>query len=218
MRPENYNPLTLIEPNIDTLSLSLIPENSRVLDLGCNSGYLGNVMRRELGCTVIGVERNKKLATSAKKLLKNVIIGDIENSSTLRKIAQNGPYDLIFASAVLEHLVHPEANVRTLSKQLKRGGSFIITLPNIVHWTARLAILRGNFAYQDAGLFDRTHLHFYTLESARAFLRNCQLNSVHEDFEFFGPKLLSSLFRSFPALFAYQFVFKAKPNAHAHRK
>lgn len=211
MRSFKYNPLKLDKANIDTLSLGLVGAKSRVLELGCSSGYLGNIMRKDLGCTVIGVEKDAKAARLAKKYLNKVIVGDIENTNIFAQITKNGPYDLVFTSAILEHLVNPQKAVLKLSKLLKKSGSFIITLPNIAHWTARKSILFGSFDYQNSGLFDKTHLHFYTLKSARDFLKKCNLNILKEDYEFFGPKFLSPLFRLFPNLFAYQFVFKAKP-------
>ena len=42
-----------------------------------------------------------------------------------------------------------------------------MSVPNIAHWTARRALLRGRFDYADYGLFDRTHLRFFTRASAR---------------------------------------------------
>jgi hypothetical protein len=45
-------------------------------------------------------------------------------------------------------------------------GTAIVSLPNIAHWTARRALLRGRFDYADFGLFDRTHLRFFTRASA----------------------------------------------------
>ena len=43
----------------------------------------------------------------------------------------------------------------------------MLSVPNIGHWTARRALLRGRFPYAAHGLFDRTHLRFFTRASAR---------------------------------------------------
>ena len=126
-------------------------------------------------------------------------------------ITKQGPYDIIFASAIFEHLIHSEIVLRKLSLLLRKDGFFVITLPNIAHYTARLSILRGHFDYQNGGIFDKTHLHFYTLKTAREFLKKNNLTMVKEDYEFFGPRPLSFLFKYFPNIFAYQFVFKAVP-------
>jgi hypothetical protein len=42
----------------------------------------------------------------------------------------------------------------------------------------RLALLQGRFEYSDIGLLDRTHLHFYTLETVRELLTKAGLAIV----------------------------------------
>ena len=209
MRRGNYNPLKLKTPNADTLSLRLITKGSKVLELGCSTGYLGKVMKKDLYCKVIGVEINSKMAKRAATFLDKVIDGDIEDEKVLLQIKKEGPYDVVFASAILEHLVYPKKILKKLTPLLKKSGYFVITLPNIAHYTARFSILAGNFNYQDAGLFDKTHLHFYTLSTARELLTAVGLKITQEDYEFFGPKPLSILFRHLPTLFAYQIVLEA---------
>lgn len=216
-RKKNYNPLHATSPNnIDRLSLQLVERNSTVLELGSSSGYLGTVMRQKLHCKVIGVELDKKAGTIARKSLNHVIIGNIEDQKTLIQIQKNGPYDTIFASAIFEHLVDPDGIIKKLSRMLTKNGFFVVTLPNITHYTARLSILQGNFEYTNGGIFDKTHLHFYTLKTAREFLEKNNLKIIKEEIEFFGPRPFSFLFKFLPNLFAYQVVFKAESQKYEH--
>ena len=46
----------------------------------------------------------------------------------------------------------------------------VVSVPNVANITVRLALLFGRFDYTDRGILDRTHLHFYTRRTARAFL------------------------------------------------
>ena len=39
-------------------------------------------------------------------------------------------------------------------------------MPNVAHWSLVTGLLQGKWDYQDAGLLDRTHLRFFTLDSA----------------------------------------------------
>ncbi len=212
---------------IDDLSIHLVKKNSKVLDLGCNKGNLGKIMTKRLNSKVIGVEINKKNAQLAKTKLEKVIVGNIENKTIQSEIIKNGPYDVIFASAIIEHLVNPSLTIKLLNKSLKSNGFWIITLPNIAHWSARLLILSGNFEYQESGIFDKTHLHFYTFKSAYEFLiQDCNLNIISFDYELtkipilnrffsllpiYGPWTQSLICRRFPNFFAYQFIFKGQP-------
>lgn len=217
-RTKNYNPLKLPYINADVLTFRLIPEKSKVLDVGCGSGYLGKVMQEELGCTVTGVELDNSAGHKAQRYLNHVIIGNIEDPVTLNQIEQRGPYNIIFASAVFEHLVDPSFVIQKLSQVIAKNGFFIITLPNIAHYTVRFSLLTGHFDYTDSGILDRTHLHFYTQETARALFKNNGLTIVHEDIELFGPKPLSFLFKLCPGFFGYQFVFKAVPKKYEYKE
>lgn len=216
-RPNNYNPLESPRINVDTITLGLIPPKSTVLDVGCGGGYLGKIMQQKLFCKVTGVEINSQDGKIAKKNLHHVIVGNIEDNTIIRKIKTHGPYDIIFASAVFEHLLNPNLTIQKLSNLLAKNGFFIITLPNIAHYTARLSHLRGNFQYTDSGIFDKTHLHFYTQKTSRELLEKNNLKIVDEDFEFFGPRPLSLFFKYLPNLFAYQFIYKSIPKKYDYK-
>jgi hypothetical protein len=62
------------------------------------------------------------------------------------------------------------------------GGLVVLSVPNVAHWTGRRALLRGRFAYAEHGLFDRTHLRFFTRASARALAEGAGLRIVAERF------------------------------------
>ena len=38
----------------------------------------------------------------------------------------------------------------------------IASIPNLMHISVMEQLLHGRFAYEDAGLLDRTHIHFFT--------------------------------------------------------
>ncbi|MBI2595315.1 class I SAM-dependent methyltransferase [Candidatus Daviesbacteria bacterium] len=202
----------------------MVTKGSKVLDLGCAEGLLGSSFCK-IGCTVIGVEISQKSARKAKNKINKVITGNIEDVKVFNKIKNLGPYDIVFASSIFEHLVNPQYTAIKLSKLLKKNGFMIITLPNIGHWTARLSILLGKFDYQDSGIFDRTHLHFYTIKTAREFFKESNLTIKEYDYELTEFPILHRLFkllpggsllqfkfyRFFPAFFAYQMMFKVNP-------
>jgi hypothetical protein len=51
------------------------------------------------------------------------------------------------------------------------NGVIIVSLPNIAHLSVSVPLLfQAQFEYQDAGILDRTHLHFFTRQSATALL------------------------------------------------
>ena len=65
---------------------------------------------------------------------------------------------------VLEHLVNPRF-LKTLVNNFEKNGAIIFSLPNIQHWTAIKNLLVGVWPQRERGLFDSTHLRFFTKNS-----------------------------------------------------
>lgn len=150
--------------------LALIPPGRRVLDVGCASGYLARLLRAR-GYEVTGVEIDPAAAREARAYCETVY--EISAEDLDRIPAESGPYDAVIFGDVLEHLAHPEAALNGVHRLLAPDGAVVVSLPNIVFFSARLKILLGRFDYTRDGLFDRTHLRFFTLRSANALFREC---------------------------------------------
>jgi 2-polyprenyl-3-methyl-5-hydroxy-6-metoxy-1,4-benzoquinol methylase len=149
--------------------LDAVADGARVLDVGCATGYLAAELARR-GCTVVGVEFDPVAAQQARAFCREVVVGDLESEAVRadvqRAVADAGGVDTVICADVLEHLRDPWAVLAWLRTLLDPGGRAIVSVPNIAHWTARRALLRGRFDYADFGLLDRTHLRFFTRASA----------------------------------------------------
>jgi 2-polyprenyl-3-methyl-5-hydroxy-6-metoxy-1,4-benzoquinol methylase len=154
------------------LVLDAVPCGSRVLDVGCATGYLAAELARR-GCEVVGVEFDPEAAHEARAACASVVVGDLESAATRDAVAAAvaGGVDVVLCADVLEHLRDPWGTLAWLRTLLAPGGRAVVSVPNIAHWTARRALLRGRFDYADFGLFDRTHLRFFTRASAAELAR-----------------------------------------------
>lgn len=177
---------------------SSVTPNTKVLDLGCWTGLLGEKLKKEKNCFVIGVDINEKALELAKKRLDKVFLADLDNWDIKNGLPN---FDYITATDVLEHLKNPEGLLLKVKKYLKDEGRLIISVPNIAFWTIRLKHLLGNFDYENTGILDNTHLRFFTKKTATQMLENC--GYIIEKFYFTGTKFL-------PELKAFQFVFVCK--------
>jgi 2-polyprenyl-3-methyl-5-hydroxy-6-metoxy-1,4-benzoquinol methylase len=201
------------------LVLAAIPDGARVLDVGCATGYLAAELTRR-GCTVDGVEVDPVAAEQARAHCRAVVVGDLEASSThaaVQRMLAGAQPDVVVCADVLEHLHDPWTVLAWLKTLLAPdAGKAIISLPNIAHWTARRALLRGRFAYADHGLFDRTHLRFFTRDSARELATRAGF-AVQQERPAGAPLPLESrvpalgrvrdpFVRRYPELLALQFV------------
>ncbi|MES9833963.1 MAG: glycosyltransferase [Candidatus Thiodiazotropha sp. DIVDIV] len=155
-----------VENNSHTQLIRRIPKGSRVLELGCATGYMSDFLRRELGCFVVGVEYDRAMAQKAKAHCDQVIVGDVQKDNWLKSLGDE-PFDIITCADILEHLRDPIALLKKLPKLLKDDGRLIASLPNGAHAALRLELLEGRFTYEDTGLLDRTHLHLFNYHSLR---------------------------------------------------
>jgi hypothetical protein len=62
---------------------------------------------------------------------------------------------------VVEHIADPIPILEWARDLLSLGGYICAMIPNGAYISARTKILKGDWSYQDEGIFDRTHLRFY---------------------------------------------------------
>ena len=154
--------------------LAWIPLNAEhVLELGCGEAALAAVYRfRNPNVRYTAAEIHRPSAAVARTRVDRLIEGDVEAMSDA-EIAVDGLFDAAVMGDVLEHLSDPWATVRRLRTLLKDDGHLILCVPNISHWYALSELLQGHWPAHDSGLFDRTHLRFFTLDSLITVLKEC---------------------------------------------
>jgi methionine biosynthesis protein MetW len=155
-----------------------VPDGARVLDVGCATGYLAAELTRR-GCPVTGIEADPTAAAQASAHCEHVIVGDLEDAACREELAARAPFDVVLCGDVLEHLRDPWSALGSLAAL---GDRVVLSVPNVAHWTGRRALSRGRFPYADHGLFDRTHLRFFTRATARALAEGAGLRIVAERF------------------------------------
>lgn len=136
-------------------------------------------------------------------------------------------YSVVVCADVLEHTVDPLRALHRLVRAATPDATFIISLPNVAHIAARLLLLFGRFPVMDRGIFDRTHLHFYTRRTAAELLRAAGLvvqlvrptTVPLEEFALLrrSPRLLKALMAIqrvalllAPTLFGFQWILVAR--------
>ena len=142
-----------------TLAIELITKGSKILDIGCATGYLAKELS-QMECEVWGVDFDKKAIKKAEKYTKKAVAADFECLESLpfpRKY-----FDYVLLMDVIEHLRFPERIFNVVRRHVKKSGKLIISVPNIAHASMRWSLFRGNFEYTTTGLMDSTHYHFYT--------------------------------------------------------
>lgn len=140
---------------------------ARILELGCAAGAtIAHLKNLYPGLWAAGVELDEAAAKEARTHLDTVWQGTVEDTPWDSAIPK-ASLDAVLCLDILEHLVDPWAAVKRLSPLLAPGGRLIISIPNIRNLKfIRKLLINGDFRYKDAGLLDRTHLRFFTRETA----------------------------------------------------
>jgi 2-polyprenyl-3-methyl-5-hydroxy-6-metoxy-1,4-benzoquinol methylase len=104
----------------------------RLLDVGCNEGRNLQLYERS-GFRPEGVETNPVAAARARERGCVVHLGDMANMGT-----DDGDYDVVVLSNVLEHVIDPSAMLDGVLQRLTPGGELWISCPNAESTARRL--------------------------------------------------------------------------------
>ncbi len=129
-----------------------------LLDVGCGPGYAAEFFAGR-GFAVTGLEPAPSAAQEARERGIAVIEGDVAAGAL-----PPGPFDVVLALEVLEHLVDPIATLGMLMNAARPGGEVVVSLPNEWHILRRLALLLGA---EPVGGAEDPHVRHFGVRSAR---------------------------------------------------
>ncbi|WNO05468.1 methionine biosynthesis protein MetW [Rhodoferax mekongensis] len=116
---------------------SLVPQGSRVLDLGCGDGAMLDYLQRERGCSGYGVELDDANVLACVKRGVNVLQLNLDQGLT---VFEDASFDVVLQIDTLQHL----RNAETMLIETARVGRVgIVAFPNFAHWPNRVSILQG---------------------------------------------------------------------------
>ena len=118
--------------------VDLVPEGSRVLDLGCGEGELLSLLIREKGCSGYGVELDDAKLQACVQRGVNVIQLNLEEGLA---VFGDHSFDVVLQLQTLQHLRNTEVMLRETARVGRMG---IVSFPNFGHWPNRWSVLRGH--------------------------------------------------------------------------
>ncbi|HYE53182.1 MAG TPA: class I SAM-dependent methyltransferase [Chitinophagaceae bacterium] len=203
--------------------ISLVPADARyILDVGCGAGDTGEVLT-EKGYVVDGITLSEEERREAQKIMRNVYVHNAEQGLPADLTDQ---YDVVILSHVLEHICYPQKLLKDIKTRLRPGGILIVALPNIMHFNSRWKLTKGNFNYEEYGIWDYTHFRWYTFKSAQDMLSENGYKVELADVSGWIPfehrlkkvtpaGLRNGIFRMLkkisPGLFGFQLLYVARP-------
>ncbi|MGQ2983639.1 class I SAM-dependent methyltransferase [Flavobacterium sp.] len=189
----------------------------KVLEIGAAYGETLYYLKQQgIAAEAVGVDIFEDTENPQNyKPLDRFIFGNIEELDFPEFV---GYFDIILLPDVLEHLIEPKKVLAKVYKYLAPDGEILVSMPNIRHYSAfKKIFLKGDFEYEESGLFDYTHMRFYCKKNMVALLEKSGFKVVYTESSirnFKGrsvAKMVNSLtFGIFEEFFSLQYFLKAK--------
>ncbi|MES2979577.1 MAG: class I SAM-dependent methyltransferase [Pseudomonadota bacterium] len=176
------------------------PSATRICEFGCGAGALARAIRRKLGSVhYTGVELNREQLALASDALDLALVRNLDQvpdwstDSALAAALPINQFDHVIFGDVLEHLYDPAQVLRQAACRLRAGGSALVCIPNVQHWSVMIQLIRGHWPQQDAGLFDRTHIRWFALHDMVLLLEGAGLKVERVIPRIFSPEKAQAL-------------------------
>tara|TARA_B100000989_G_scaffold18257_1_gene12041 strand:+ start:13 stop:600 length:588 start_codon:yes stop_codon:yes gene_type:complete len=182
-----------------------IDKKSAVLDLGCGDGEIMNILSKEWGSTVLGVEINQDDINKCIQFGLNVIHQNIDEGL---ENFNDKSFDTVIMSQTIQVLKEPK---KALLEVTRIGNESIVTIPNFGYWTTRINLLLSGKMPVTGTLPNTWHgtdnIHLCTIKDFENLCSECGIN-IREKcfFNKFGKE--SVLAKVAPNLFATTAMYK----------
>lgn len=157
-------------PDLELIA-QLIPQDSRVLDLGCGNGELLRMLIRK-GCAGTGVEIEPGQLVAA--LRSGVDVIDLDLNTQLGEFADDS-YDVVILSRTLQNVQKP----RDVLEQISRiAVHCVVSMPNFAHWSSRARLLTGHMPMSKDlpyPWYDTPNIHYTSLRDLEPLFRSLGL-------------------------------------------
>jgi hypothetical protein len=139
--------------------LDLIGERKRVLDIGCGSGTLAEMLAaRE--CDIVGIDRDPLSIEEARRFCTHAFVADVDNIP-VAQIVGTRTFDAVVLGELVGYLREPLRVLDECRGMLAEDGFLVASVSNGTHGSLRLALSSG--AFPDP--FERARVRLFSAKS-----------------------------------------------------
>jgi len=158
--------------------IKMIPEKSRVIDLGCGAGDLLYYLTKFKNVDARGVEIEEENVTKCIQKGLTVYQGDIDEGLS---DYQDRSFDYVILNLTLQVIHKP---LLVLNEMLRVGKYCIVGFPNFGYWKFRFKLLTSGRMPKTKALpfewFDTPNIHLLTIRDFEALCRDQNIKIIRE--------------------------------------
>ena len=154
----------------DLFNLILSFQPTQVVEFGAYDGAtLDSLSQKHKNCSYVAVDNDATALSQIQSSNISKIHDDLDqpNNKKYVDLINDDVVTVVLLLDVLEHLRSPEVFMDWLKENFIFNTVAIISVPNVRNWRTFFELLKGDWPQNEYGLFDRTHLHFFTAKSIR---------------------------------------------------
>lgn len=165
--------LTMYDWRLKNIFKHTSSKNNKVLDVGSSGGFFLEAARR-LGSDVYGIEPSLQAAEYCQRKFNIKVSTEVYEKSHF----DNGMFDVIHLSLVLEHLLDPFHFIKWASEKLKKNGILVIEAPHEFnklqnHLVNTLNYPHWYFSYPD-------HINYFSRDQLKNFVTKDHFNLLDQ--------------------------------------
>jgi len=165
---------------------SWIEPRTKILDLGCGDGTLGQRLLKRKGCIVHGIDISE---VAVEKAIERGVIarkGDLDKKTDY----PDNLFNHVILCDVLEHVFDP---LTVLKEALRVGIKVIVSFPNFAMLPARFELIAGHFP--KSPLFgynwhDTQHIHMFSISDFNRLIVQLKILTTKKEFLTTRPRFL----------------------------
>lgn len=183
---QNFIDMSYYDNLNETIFSFIEPGSQRICEFGCGGGAMAKAIRSmNPSVHYVGLELMVEPLDRARQFLDVALcrdlnlMGEWHSDPEMATALPHGSFNHAIFGDVLEHLLDPESVVRQAADRLVSGGTLLACIPNVQHWSVFVQLIRGKWPRQDSGLFDRTHIRWFTLNDMVELMEQAGLVVEH---------------------------------------
>jgi len=188
-----------------SLITQIIEGNSHILDLGCGSGELLQMLKDKKNVKSLGVDINQDNVISCLKKGLSVIQGNID---TGLKEFNDKSYDYVILNKTLQSTHNPEY---VMKEMLRVGKKCVVSFPNFAYWRVRCHLFFKGQMPKSRILpfewYDTPNIHLLTINDFFEFAKKRNIKILKSIYTTRAQVKKFPLTRFLPNLFAEEVIF-----------